>query len=132
MSEETTLLDPAQVEADMIAEEQRKAQDPSEQAAMLFNAYTNGFKDSVRSLPKKSLLRVLEAVTMSPLVKTTLINDAEKTAFYYADSMLQAKFVMQLGMYKETFDQMVETGHTELETTYELPKAVGESDVSNT
>lgn len=130
MSEETqVMLDPAQVEADMIAEEQRKANDPAEQAAILFNAYTNGFKDSVRTLPKKSLLRVLEAVVMSPLVKTTLINDAEKQAFYYADSMLQAKFVMQLAMYKETFDQLVETGHTELETTYELPEV---KDVSNT
>lgn len=131
MSEETldfVPLDPDQVEAEMLAAAEAKRNDPAEQAAMLFTAYQSLFEKSVAKLKGKAHTRVLKALVMAPLVKVDLITEAEKEAFYFGDSMLQAKFVMVMDTYKNSAQELMDAADA-AETTTEY---TGEENAATT
>ncbi len=109
MSEEINQIetvDPAQVEAEMLAAAEAKANDPAEQAAQLFKAYKNSYERSIAKLSSKSLRRLLKALVLAPLENAPLVNQAEHEAYFYGDSMLQAKFLMGMKVYMDSAEEI--------------------------
>ena len=117
ISPEIKRVDPKVVEAEMIAEAKRKAEDPAEQAAMVFTMYRQNFERALAKLKGKAHTRLLKALVMAPLVPVELVTAAEKEAYYFADSMIQAKFVMSMEVFRESAQEIID-GVT-VETTYE-------------
>ena len=118
-AEEIKLLDPAQVEAEMLAVAEAKANDPAEQAATLFRMYKASYERAIAKLSSRGKTRVLQALVFSPLHDVILPKIEEKEAFYFGDSMLQAKFVMQMEVFKESVEDMVKfQDNVKTETTY--------------
>lgn len=124
MPERENLVDPKAVEAEMIAEAKRKAEDPAEQAAMVFTTYRTGYERAVKKLKGKAHTRLLNALVMAPLVSVELITEAEKEAYYYADSMIQAKWIMSMQVFKDSAQEIIDG--VEVETIYENVEKTGE------
>lgn len=93
---EVEQIDPAAFEAQMLAEAQAKANDPAEQAAQIFKAYKPGFERAVDNMTKQGLQRLLKALVMSPLEDAPLAHDKEREAYFYGNTMLESKLIMQL------------------------------------
>jgi hypothetical protein len=108
MSEENQVIDPEVFEAQLLAEAQRKASDPAEQAAQIFKAYKKGFETSIDNMTKQGLQRLIKALVMSPLEDTPLPHQKEQEAFFYGNSMLEAKFIMQLHTINENTEHILE------------------------
>lgn len=124
ISPEIQMVDPKAVEAEMVAEAKRKAEDPAEQAAMVFTMYRQNYERAVKKLKGKAHTRLLNALVMAPLVSVELITEAEKEAYYYADSMIQAKFVMSMEVFRESAQEIIDG--VEVETIYENVEKTGE------
>lgn len=122
ISPEIQMVDPKAVEAEMVAEAKRKSEDPAEQAAMVFTMYRQNYERAVKKLKGKAHTRLLNALVMAPLVPVELITDAEKEAYYFADSMIQAKFVMSMEVFRESAQEIIDG--VEVETIYENPEVV--------
>lgn len=121
-TEELKLVDPKQVEAEMIAEAKKKSEDPAEQAAMVFTMYKSNFERAVKKLKGKAHTRLLNALVMSPLVEVKLLTEAEKEAYFFGDSMIQAKFVMMMQTYKDSAEEIIALANSAtVETVYEEP-----------
>ena len=118
ISPEIQMVDPKAVEAEMVAEAKRKAEDPAEQAAMVFTMYRQNYERAVKKLKGKAHTRLLNALVMAPLVSVELITEAEKEAYYFADSMIQAKFVMSMEMYRESAQEIIDGVNPTIETSY--------------
>lgn len=124
MSEETlavaeplVILDPAQVEAEMLEEQRQRDNDPIENAARLFKAYHKGYENAVKKLSSKSKTRLLKALVLAPLENAPLVNKEEHEAYFYGDSMLQAKFIMQMAVYKDSAEEIAKM-QDELKTDF--------------
>lgn len=80
--------------------------DPQDVAALQFKAYLPRFDNLCRTLSKGSLKRVLTAIIHSPLEDhPNLQNQAEKEAFAIGTALLDAKFMMIIGVYNEKIQQ---------------------------
>ena len=105
--EQPEILDPEKVEAEMLAAAEAKANDPTEQAAQLFKAYTNSYQRAIKKLSSKQMRRLLQTLVLSPLEKTpALVSQEEHEAFFYGDSMLQAKFIMGMKVYMDSAQEI--------------------------
>lgn len=125
---EVQKVDPKAVEAEMVAEAKRKAEDPAEQAAMVFTMYRQNYERAVKKLKGKAHTRLLNALVMTPLVPVELITDAEKEAYYFADSMIQAKFVMSMEIFRNSAQEIIDGVNPVIETSYET---VENKEISN-
>lgn len=123
-AQEITMVDPKAVEAEMVAEAKRKAEDPAEQAAMVFTMYRQNYERAVKKLKGKAHTRLLNALVMAPLVSIDLVTEAEKEAYYFADSMIQAKFVLMMDTYKNSAQEIIDG--VEVETSYGDVENTGE------
>lgn len=98
------------------------SKDPAEQSATIFTMYKPLFEKAVKKLSSKDKTRVLEALVMQPLVNVPLKSLTAQEAFYYGDSMLQAKFVMMMETYKNSAEEIIalqeEANKTEITTEY--------------
>lgn len=102
-------VDPVQIEKELLAEAKKKSEDPAEQAAMVFTMYKANFESAMKNLRKKGAHeRLLKALVMSPLEKIELITEAEKEAFFFGDSMIQAKFVMMMDTYRNSAQELID------------------------
>lgn len=124
MSEETlavaeplVILDPAQIEAEMLEEQRQRDNDPIENAARLFKAYHKGYENAIKKLSSKSKSRVLRALVLAPLESAPLVNKDEHEAYFYGDSMLQAKFILQMEVYKNSAEEIAKM-QDELKTDF--------------
>ena len=107
--EDTPKIDARQLELDMIAEAQNRAQDPAETAAMVYTMYRAQYLARVNKLSGRAKNRVLNMLVQYPLngenIKFT--SDLEKEVYFLADSMIQAKFVLMMETYKNGAEQLV-------------------------
>ena len=101
---EAQVLDPVEFEKQMLAEAEQKANDPAEQAAQIFKAYQKAFEKSVERLPKQALARLVKALVLAPLEKVSLEHENEHEAYFYANSMIEAKTVMQLSVMQNSME----------------------------
>ena len=114
------LVDPVEVEKRMIEEAKKKSEDPAEQAAMVFTMYKSNFERALAKLKGKAHTRLLNALVMAPLVEVKLITEAEKEAYFFGDSMIQAKFVMMMDTYKNSAQEIIDlVDSAKVETVYE-------------
>lgn len=99
------VIDSAAFEAEMLAEAEQKANDPAEQAAQIFKAYQRSFEKSIERLPKQALYRLVKALVLAPLEKVSLEHENEHEAYFYANSMIEAKTVMQLSVMQNSMEE---------------------------
>lgn len=108
------IVDPIEFEKQMLAEAEQKANDPAEQAAQMFKAYKKGFELSVEKLSAKSVKRLIKALVLAPLEKAPLVNQNEHEAYFYANSMLEAKFIMTLTAMNHSSEEIL-AGYEDLQ-----------------
>ena len=119
MSEQIEKVDPREIEREMIEDAKRRAEDPIETAGLVYTMYLPEFLKRVRQLSARGRARVLESLVQYPLAKKdiNLSNQLEKEVFYFADSMLQAKFIMMQATYLESQQELLNA--VESETSFE-------------
>lgn len=115
--EEIQKVDPKQVERELLEEMKRRSEDPIEQAGMVYTTYLPEFLKRVRQLSARGRARVLESLVQYPLAQkqVSLPNQLEKEVFYFADSMLQAKFIMMQATYLEAQQELMAAAETTTE-----------------
>lgn len=102
------LYDPKEVEKQMIESAQNRADDPAESAAMIYTMYRPEFLRRAKKLSSRGKARVLELLVQYPLNgEAVFSNELEKEAYFLADSMIQAKFVLMMETYKNSAEQLV-------------------------
>lgn len=107
IQETPEVIDSIAIERQMLEDAKKKSDDPIETAAMMFTMYRPNFSKSLAKLSSRGRARVLEALVLSPLIEIKLANEAEKEAFFYGDSMLQAKFIMTMSTYKDHAEELL-------------------------
>ena len=119
MSEQIEKVDPREIEREMIEDAKRRAEDPIETAGLVYTMYLPEFLKRVRQLSARGRARVLESLVQYQLAKKdiNLSNQLEKEVFYFADSMLQAKFIMMQATYLESQQELLNA--VESETSFE-------------
>lgn len=125
LNPEIKMVDPKAVEAEMIAEAKKRADDPAEQAAMVFTMYKANFERALKKLKGKAHTRLINALVLAPLVDAPLLTDAEKEAYFFGDSMIQAKWVMQMEMYRSSAQEVIDG--VQVETSYGEPENTGDT-----
>jgi hypothetical protein len=109
-------IDARQIEADMIAAAQAKAQDPSEMAAQMFAMYVPHFKQGLSKLSTRGLRRVLQNAVLYPLeqgdIRTS--SDFERQMVQLVSSLLECKFIMIMDTYKNNAEQLYDASQAEL------------------
>lgn len=111
--EETTVqeekFDAKAIEQDMIDIAQNRAQDPSETAAMVYHMYRPEFIKRVATLSSRAKSRLIAMLVQYPLNGNDIkfSSELEKECYFFADSMIQAKFVLMMDTYKDAAQEMV-------------------------
>lgn len=107
--EEVEKFDAKKIEAEMLEIAQNRAQDPGETAAMVYHMYRPEFLKRLPKLSARARVRVLEMLVQYPLnaEKVKFHSELEKETYFFADSMIQAKFVLMMDTYKEAAEEMV-------------------------
>lgn len=133
ITETQPLYDPREVERQMIEDAQNRAQDPAETAAMVYTMYRAQYLARVDKLSGRAKSRVLNMLVQYPLngenIKFT--SDLEKEVYFLADSMIQSKFVLMLGIYKEGAEQLMEAQDEFVFNQEEISKLDTEEDIGN-
>lgn len=111
-------IDARQIEADMIAAAQAKAQDPSEMAAQMFAMYVPHFKQGLSKLSTRGLRRVLQNAVLYPLEQDDIrtSSEFEKQMVQLVSSLLECKFIMIMDTYKNNAEQLYEASQASLTT----------------
>lgn len=119
MSEQIEKVDPREVERELLEDAKRRSEDPIETAGLVYTMYLPEFLKRVRQLSSRGRARVLESLVQYPLATKdiNLSNQLEKEVFYFADSMLQAKFIMMQATYLESQQELINA--VESETSFE-------------
>jgi hypothetical protein len=109
-------IDTRQIELDMVAAAEARAQDPSEMAAMMFQMYVPHFKAGLAKLSTRGLRRVLQNAVLYPLEQDEIrtSSEFEKQMVQLVSSLLEAKFIMIMDTYKNNAEQLYEASQTEL------------------
>jgi hypothetical protein len=109
-------IDARQIEADMIAAAQAKAQDPSEMAAQMFAMYVPHFKQGLSKLSTRGLRRVLQNAVLYPLEQDDIrtSSDFERQMVQLVSSLLECKFIMIMDTYKNNAEQLYDASQAEL------------------
>ena len=102
-------IDPKEIERQMLEEAKKRTEDPAETAAMVYTMYRPEFLSRCRKLSSRARARVLEMLVQYPLNGETIkfTSELEKEVYFLADSMIQAKFVLLMGTYKDSAEQLV-------------------------
>jgi hypothetical protein len=108
--EELPKFDAKKVEDEMLEIAKNRAQDPSETAAMVYHMYRPEFLKRLPKLSARARVRVLEMLVQYPLnaEKVKFHSELEKEVYFFADSMIQAKFVLLMDQYKEAAQELVQ------------------------
>jgi hypothetical protein len=109
-------IDARQIEADMIAAAQAKAQDPSEMAAQMFAMYVPHFKQGLSKLSTRGLRRVLQNAVLYSLEQDDIrtSSDFERQMVQLVSSLLECKFIMIMDTYKNNAEQLYDASQAEL------------------
>ena len=112
--EETTVqeekFDAKEIERQMIEAAQNRAADPAESAAMVYTMYRPEFAKRAAKLSSRAKSRLIAMLTQYPLNGNDIkfSSELEKEAYFFADSMIQAKFVLLMDSYKNSADALVQ------------------------
>jgi hypothetical protein len=118
-----------EVEQYMLDMAQRRAEDPAEMAATAFAMYSPMYKGIAPKLSKRSLRRILDYLILYPLEKDNVraANEAEKSVMQIANFLIEAKFIMQMSMYNDNLEKLVEAAESEL-TEEQIKEFSGEAE----
>ncbi len=96
-------FDPRQIERDMIAAAEARAQDPSEMAATAYSMYIPHYKRAIPKLSTRGLRRVLNYLVLYPLEQDDIksANEFEKQVMQLVNSLVEAKFIMIMDSYSK-------------------------------
>lgn len=110
VEEDRIPFDPKQVEQDMIAAAQARAQDPGEMAATMYRMYVPHFKAGVTKLSTRALRRVLLGAVLYPLEQNDFKghSEFEKQMIQLVSSLLECKFVMIMDTFNANAQQIAE------------------------
>ena len=108
--ENTIPFDPKQVEKDMIAAAEARAQDPGEMAATMYRMYVPHFKAGVTKLSTRALRRVLLGAVLYPLEQNDFKghSEFEKQMIQLVSSLLECKFVMIMDTFNANAEKIAE------------------------
>lgn len=111
-AKEEKAVDPAQVEKDLVEEEQKRLnaaaeRDPAEVATMLLGVYTPRFKGLVSKLSNRQLKRLVSSLVEYPLEEYQHNDKIEKEAFYIGCGLLDAKFALIQHTYNENREKIM-------------------------
>lgn len=120
-----------EVEDFMVKAAQERADDPAEMAATAYAMYGPYYKMAVPKLSKRSLRRILDYLIFYPLEKDSVkaANEAEHSVMQLANFLIEAKFIMQMSVYKDNLEQIVAAAEAKLteEQEQELLKTTEEN-----
>lgn len=111
-------IDARQIEADMIAAAEARAQDPADAAAQMFQMYVPHFKAGLSKLSTRGLRRVLQNAVLYPLEQDDIrtSSEFEKSMVQLVSSLLECKFIMIMDTYKNNAEQLYAASQSELST----------------
>jgi lysine/ornithine N-monooxygenase len=103
-------FDAKAIEAEMIRIAENRANDPGETAAMVYHMYRPEFIKRVTKLSSRAKSRLIAMLVQYPLNGNDIkfSSELEKECYFFADSMIQAKFVLMLDTYKESAEGLVQ------------------------
>jgi hypothetical protein len=109
-------IDARQIEADMIAAAEARAQDPSEVAAQMFAMHVPHFKAGLQKLSTRGLRRVLSNAVLYPLEQDDIrtSSEFERQMVQLVSALLEAKFIMIMDQYRINAQQLYEASQAEL------------------
>lgn len=109
-------IDPRQIEMDMIAAAEARAQDPAEAASQLFFMYSPHFKAGVKKLSTRGLRRVLLNAVLYPLEQDSIntSSEFEKQMVQLVSSLLEAKFILIMDQYRANAEKLYDAANTPL------------------
>lgn len=127
MSETTeeVKVKPNRAETEEIVKQNTQTHSPADQAAAHFQLKYPHFKNSLKTLKKRELERVLLNLVAGPLVpkENQLKGEYEKKVWYLGEELIQALTIMRIEM---EMQRMEHTHKEELETIKEGEKTNGE------
>jgi hypothetical protein len=109
-------FDPRQIERDMIAAAEARAQDPSEMAATAYSMYIPHYKRAIPKLSTRGLRRVLNYLVLYPLEQDDIksANEFEKQVMQLVNSLVEAKFIMIMDSYSKNAQAVYDAQNTPL------------------
>lgn len=109
-TEEVQPVDHKEIERQMLEAAKNRADDPAETAAMIYTMYKPEFLKRLKGLSSRAKSRVLQLLVEHPLNDKALASTSqlEREVVYLGTSMLEAKFVMVMNVYKEGAEQLVQ------------------------
>jgi lysine/ornithine N-monooxygenase len=108
-SEPIEKFDAKAIEEEMIKIAENRAQDPGETAAMVYHMYRPEFVNRVTKLSSRAKSRLIAMLVQYPLNGNDIkfSSELEKECYFFASSMIEAKFVLMLDQYKEGAEELV-------------------------
>lgn len=105
-----------QIEADMLAAAEARAQDPVTMSSDMYAMYVPHFKRILPKLSTRSLRRILSFLVLYPLEKDSVkaTSDLEKEVMHLTNSLIEAKFIMIMSTYAEHAQELYEASQAEL------------------
>ena len=109
-TEEVEKFDAKAIEEEMIKIAENRAQDPGETAAMVYHMYRPEYIKRVTKLSSRAKSRLLAMLVQYPLNgdNVKFSSELEKETYFFADSMIQAKFVLMMDSYKDAATELVQ------------------------
>ena len=103
-------FDAKAIEEEMIKIAENRAQDPGETAAMVYHMYRPEFIKRAVKLSSRAKSRLIAMLVQYPLNGNDIkfSSELEKECYFFADSMIQAKFVLMMDTYKNSAEEMVQ------------------------
>ena len=129
-TEEVEKFDAKAIEEEMIKIAENRAQDPGETAAMVYHMYRPEYIKRVTKLSSRAKSRLLAMLVQYPLNGNEIkfSSELEKEVYFFADSMIQAKFVLMLDQYKEGAEGLVKAQDEFIFNKEEAEKMVKEDE----
>lgn len=102
-------FDAKAIEQEMIDIAQNRADDPAETAAMVYTMYRPEFIKRATQLSSRAKSRLIAMLVQYPLNGDNIkfSSELEKEVYFFADSMIQAKFVLLMDSYKDAASELV-------------------------
>ncbi len=101
-------VDPKEIERQLIAGAQARAEDPIETAGTAYQIYVPHFKAALPKISTRGLRRVLQYLVLYPLEKDSVnaASEFEKQFMQLVNSLVEAKFVMVMASYQQNAQQL--------------------------
>lgn len=109
-------INPAEVEAQLVAEAQNRHMDPMEMASQMYGMYVPHYKNAVDKLSVRATRRILNFLVLYPFEQADVkaATEEEQQLMQLCNSLIEAKFVMTMAAYNENAQKVYEAQNTPL------------------